>query len=178
MGTIKLRGFEIIGNKQYLKDFYGVKEEEKDKNKKSNSEAIIRAMKDIVLPNRATKGSAGYDIFSTTNFELKAGESINIPTGWKVYMQPDEVFVIFPRSGLGFKFFARLANSVGIVDSDYYNNEKNEGHVFVKIRNEGSETFYIKKGEAIAQGIFMNYLLADRDTATETRKGGFGSTTK
>lgn len=86
----------------------------------------------------------------------------------------------FPRSGLGFKFYCRLANTVGVIDSDYYNNPKNEGHMFVKIRNEGTKIMEIKQGEGMCQMIFMPFLLVDGDSFDngEERKGGFGSTTK
>jgi dUTP pyrophosphatase len=133
---------------------------------------------DVKLPQRSTKYSAGYDIFSPIEFTLRAGEDIKIPLGWKVYMLHDELFQIFPRSGLGFKFYTRLANTVGIVDSDYYNNEKNEGHCWIKLRNESDELLYLGKDEAIAQGIFLHYLLADGDSFEfgNKRRGGFGST--
>lgn len=132
----------------------------------------------IKLPRRSTKCSAGYDIFSTINFDLDPGEEITIPLGFKVYMPQDEFFMIVPRSGLGFKYFTRLANTIGIIDSDYYGNKKNEGHCMCKIRNEGSSFLYIEEGDAIAQGIFLNYLLADGDSIDSERVGGFGSTDK
>jgi len=131
----------------------------------------------IKLPERATSHSAGYDVFSVWDFTLLPKESIKIPTGWKSYMLPDEKIVFHPRSGLGFKYFIRLANTTGVGDSDYYNNEGNEGHYWVKIRNEGSETVKIKVGDAIAQCIFEKYLLADGDTFEGRKRiGGLGST--
>ena len=137
----------------------------------------------IKIPQRSTKYSAGYDIFSTINFDLDPKEEITFPLGFKVYMPQNEFFMIVPRSGLGFKYFTRLANTVGIIDSDYYGNKKNEGHCWIKIRNESkNDCLHIKEGDSIAQGIFMNYLLADGDSFTDKnlaeRGGGFGSTDK
>ena len=159
------RGFEKISKEQWVKDsenFYYYKEDNYD---------------EIILPKRATAKSAGYDIFAPYDIVLDAGCSIKVCTGIKSYMLDDERLSIYPRSGLGFKFFLRLANTVGIVDSDYFNNERTEGHIYIKIRNEGDYQILIKKGEAFAQAIFEKYLLADGDDYTGAeRKGGLGST--
>ncbi|MCF8009453.1 MAG: hypothetical protein K9K32_06775, partial [Halanaerobiales bacterium] len=105
------------------------------------------------------------------------GSEIKIPTGIKAYMQPDEVLFAYPRSSLGFKYYCRLANTIGVIDADYYNNEDNEGHIWIKIRNEGDKQMKIKCGEAICQVIFQKYLLVDGDSFEgERRKGGIGST--
>lgn len=128
------------------------------------------------LPYRGTRKSAGYDFFAPCSFELKPGESVVIATNITAYMLPDEYLAIYPRSGHGFKFFARLANTVGIIDSDFYGNE-----IKVKIRNESADALLkIEKDQAFCQGIFQNYLLADGDSFTEgaQRAGGFGSTDK
>jgi len=130
----------------------------------------------LILPKRSTKNSAGYDIFSPIDFTLGVGGSIKIPTGFKAYMLPDEFLSFYPRSGLGFKYFLRLANTVGIGDSDYYNNPDNEGHYWLKIRNEGDMEIVVKTGDRIAQCIFQKYLLADEDNTSEDRIGGLGST--
>jgi dUTP pyrophosphatase len=156
---MKLRGFEKISIEQW----------QKDTNEISYSS--------IILPKRSTAKSAGYDIFSTIDFTLNPNEEIKIPTGIKSYMPENEFTMIIPRSGLGFKYYTRLANTIGIVDSDYYNNLGNEGHYWVKIRNEGSKELSIKSGEAIAQIIFQQYLLVDGDNFDgNERVGGFGST--
>ena len=131
---------------------------------------------DIIIPTRSTKNSAGYDFISPISFELGIGESKKIPTGIKASMNEDEFLSIVIRSSLGFKYNIRLCNQVGIVDSDYYNNENNEGHIYIKIKNEGEETLVINKGDRFAQGIFMKYLLVDDDSSNNERKGGFGST--
>ena len=157
----RTRGFEIIGKEQYKKDF------------DVNDEVAIK------LPRRATKGSAGYDCFAPFDVSLEPGEDVKVPTGIRAYMKQGEVLMAFPRSGLGFKYYCRLANTVGIIDSDYYYSD-NEGHIFVKLRNEGNKPLVIRQGEAMCQFIFAPFLLADGDSFErgEERNGGFGSTTK
>lgn len=162
METKKLRGFEQISTEQFNKDFDGF-------------DSVY-----IKMPKRGTSKSAGYDIFSPHDITLQPNEEIKMPTGLKVYMQDGEVLMAFPRSGLGFTYYCRLANTVGVIDSDYYNNPKNEGHMFVKLRNEGTKEMTIKQGEGMCQMIFMPFLLVDDDSFDEgeTRQGGFGSTNK
>lgn len=133
---------------------------------------------DIEIPTRSTKHSAGYDFKSPISFTLNPGDSKKVPTGIKASMNEDEFLAIFVRSSMGFKYNIRLCNQVGIVDSDYYNNPDNEGHIFVKIQNEGKEAITINKGDRFAQGIFMNFLITDDDVAFGDRTGGFGSTNK
>ena len=131
----------------------------------------------IKLPKRATKGSAGYDFFSPFDFTLNPGDTIKIPTGIRCKIKDGYVLKEYPRSGLGFKYRVRLDNTVGIIDSDYCNSD-NEGHIFIKITNEGDKTLSVKAGEAFCQGIFEEYFLAVEEEVTEERNGGFGSTTK
>lgn len=133
---------------------------------------------DIKLPRRATTGSAGYDFFAPFDFELTLGETIKIPTGIRVLLDSDKFLAIYPRSGLGFKYRLQLDNSVGIIDSDY-SVSNNEGHIFIKITNDGHEgkTISIKKGEAFAQGIITQYFVTIDDETNGIRNGGFGSTT-
>jgi len=156
-----MRKFEIISREEF----------EKDLKRMCNYE-------DITLPTRSTKHSAGYDFKSPIDFELQPNESIKIPTGIKVCMNDDEYLAILVRSSMGFKYNIRLCNQVGIVDSDYYNNPDNEGHIFIKIKNEGDQVLSIKKGDRFAQGIFNKFLLTDDDSADKDRIGGFGSTGK
>ena len=128
----------------------------------------IRALYDeIRLPRRAT------------DITLRPGETIKIPTGIRVWMEPEWVLKCYPRSGLGFKYRLQLNNTVGIIDSDYYYSD-NEGHIFSKITNDSNEdkTVNIKAGEGFMQGIFVEYGITLDDDATEVRNGGFGSTTK
>ena len=133
---------------------------------------------DISLPTRSTKHSAGYDFKSPIEFTLNPGESKKVPTGIKASMNEDEFLAILVRSSMGFKYNIRLCNQVGIVDSDYYNNPDNEGHIYIKIQNEGTESLTINKGDRFAQGIFMNFLITDDDMSFGDRTGGFGSTGK
>lgn len=137
----------------------------------------IAAYDVIRVPKRATKKSAGYDFYAPFGFVLLPGDVIKIPTGIKAFMNANEVLQIYPRSGLGFKYFVRLANSTGIIDADY-SDADNEGHIHVKIRNEGDKPMEIKADEAFCQGIFSHYLITDDDNFTDgaERHGGFGST--
>ena len=132
----------------------------------------------IRLPRRATAGSAGYDFFAPADITLAPGETIKIPTGVRVWMEPEWVLKCYPRSGLGFKYRLQLNNTVGIIDSDYYYSD-NEGHIFAKITNDSNEekTVELKAGEGFMQGIFVEYGITLDDDATEIRNGGFGSTT-
>ena len=162
-----------------MNKFYKVSFEEFNK----NFDDILKAKNmydDIILPKRATKHSAGYDFFAPFDFELRGGESIKIPSGIKCDMNEDLFLAIVPRSSLGFKYKMRLVNTLGIVDCDYFDNENNEGHIFIKISNENNEdkTLKVNKGEAFAQGIFLKYFLTEDDNVTETRTGGIGSTNK
>lgn len=133
----------------------------------------------IKLPKRATKGSAGYDFYAPFAFSLPPGSTIKIPTGIRVKMDEDWVLQLFPRSGLGFKYRLQMNNTVGIIDSDYYNSD-NEGHIFAKITNDSNEgkTLEIGAGMGFIQGIFLQYGITVDDDADGIRNGGFGSTTK
>ncbi len=159
----RIAKFEKISYEQFVKDFG------------ENSRQIYD---DIKLPRRATKGSAGYDFFAPKGFLLKPGETIKIPTGIRVKMDEAWVLNIYPRSGLGFKYRLSLDNTVGIIDSDYYNSS-NEGHIMIKMTNNSLEdkTVEVEKGIAFAQGIFLEYGITVDDETEGIRDGGFGSTT-
>lgn len=133
---------------------------------------------EIKLPKRATKYSAGYDIYSVKSFELKPRQSILLPTAIKIQLDPDKLLLILPRSGQGFKYKVQIYNTAGVIDCDYYNNENNEGHIWVKLYNDSpdGETLVVKKGDAICQGIILPYYKVDDDTSDNIRNGGFGST--
>ncbi len=160
--------FEKVSFEQFKKDwldtFY-------------NTENIEEIYNGITLPKRATSGSAGYDFYSTLAFELKPGESIKIPTGIRAKINDGWVLKLYPRSGLGFKFRVQMNNTVGIIDSDYYNSD-NEGHIFCKIMNDTNEdkTVSLNQGAGFCQGIFVEYGITFDDDVTEERNGGFGST--
>ncbi len=134
-------------------------------------------IKDVILPKRATVGSAGYDFFAPFSFSLKSGETIKIPTGVRVKINPGWVLCIFPRSSLGFKYRLTLNNTVGIIDSDYFFAD-NEGHIFIKMTNCGDTELSVEKGKAFAQGVFMPFGITVDDDATGERTGGMGSTDK
>lgn len=148
----KVRGFEFISN---LPD--GIKE-------------------NCQIPKRSTLYSAGYDFVCPCDVELAPDEQEIIWTGIKAYMRPNEVLLLDVRSSIGIKKHLMLANTIGVIDSDYYNNPQNEGEIGICLKNCGKENITIKTGEKIAQGIFVNYLLADNDEITEQRQGGIGST--
>lgn len=142
-------------------------------------EEVRNIYNEIKLPKRATSGSAGYDFYSTLDFELPPNETIMIPTGIRAKIDDGWVLCLFPRSGLGFKFRLQLNNTVGIIDSDYYNSD-NEGHIFVKLTNDTNmnKTVSLSRGDGFAQGLFMPFGITTDDEADGIRNGGFGSTTK
>ena len=158
-----MRKFEKISFEQFIKD---VKDD--------------RMLYDAIeLPKRSTKTSAGYDIRSVEEGIIKPGEAKIFKTGLKVCMNKDEVLNIYSRSSQGYKYTVCLINSVGIIDSDYYNNSNNEGHFSVKLINHGDKDFEVKIGDKIAQGIFMKYLTVDdEEEINSERTGGIGSTGK
>lgn len=164
--------FEKVSVERFVEDF--------TKTFAGVSEADAKDIYDaIMLPKRATAKSAGYDIYAPIDITLKAGETAKIPTGVRVKMNDDYVFMIYPRSGLGFKYRLQLDNTVGVIDADYYDSD-NEGHIFVKITNDSLEDKVLKvdKGTAFSQGIFMQYGITFDDDVTTVRNGGLGSTTK
>jgi len=127
------------------------------------------------LPRRATAGSAGYDFFSPLDFHLEPGDCVRIPTGVRARIDEGWVLMLFPRSGLGFKYRVQLNNTVGIVDADYFG-ARNEGHIFIKLTNAGDRPLSVRAGEAFAQGVFLPFGLTVDDDADGRRTGGFGST--
>ena len=158
-----MRVFEKISYKQFKKDVCDDKE----------------LYDSIELPKRSTKNSAGYDIRTAENYVLKPKESKIFKTGIKANMNTDEVLYIFDRSSFGFKYDIMLSNNVGVIDSDYYNNPDNEGHICIKLINLGDKEVEINIGDRIAQGIIMKYLTVDdEEEVKNNRKGGFGSTGK
>ncbi len=138
--------------------------------------------KGINLPVRKTKFAAGYDIEAAEDIVIpsfkKGMAPTLIPTGVKAYMEDDEVLYLYNRSSNPKKKGLILANSVGVVDKDYYGNPDNDGHIMFAFFNIKDEDITIKKGEAIGQGVFAKYLVTDDDVAGGDRTGGFGSTDK
>ena len=138
--------------------------------------------KNINLPIRKTKYSAGYDVEAAEDIVIpsfkKGMAPTLIKTGIKAYMQDDEYLLLANRSSNPKKKGLILANSIGVVDKDYYGNEDNDGHIMFAFFNIKEEDILIKKGEAIGQAIFQKYFVTDNDVAEGERSGGFGSTSK
>ena len=134
---------------------------------------------DVKIPKRSTKMSAGYDFYSPVEVTIKKGKTVTIPTGIKAYMKENEFLMLVIRSSMGFKYNIRMTNQVGIIDSDYYENKKNDGHIYISLQNHGEEDFKINKNDRICQGIFQNYLTIEKESQTQNiRFGGIGSTNR
>lgn len=131
----------------------------------------------ITLPKRGSKYSAGYDFYLQESVTIPPRASVLVWTDVKAYMQEDEVLKMYVRSSVGTKLGVVLKNGTGIIDSDYYSNENNDGNIGICLRNTNhSQTVTLEKGERVAQGIFQKYLVADEDNTESERTGGFGST--
>lgn len=142
-------------------------------------EPVSYAPKDVIIPKRSTKGSAGHDIYSPITFTIPAkGFSDVIWTNIKAYMLEDEFLGVHIRSSIAIKKGIMLVNNMGIIDSDYYNNPDNEGNIGFKFFNLSDKDVTIEKGKRILQGIFYKYALADNDNAESERVSGVGSTGK
>lgn len=128
------------------------------------------------LPRRKTLASAGYDLASTTAKKIPPGNTVLLTTGLKAYMEADEVLLLFIRSSKAVKKHLILANGVGVIDSDYYNNPTNEGHILIAVTNIGETEVEIEAGEEVAQAVFTRFLLSDQEKTPAQRTGGFGST--
>lgn len=158
-----MRKFYKISFEQFRSDFkdYNISEE---------------AYNLINIPERKTKDAAGYDFYSPISFNLKVGEKIKLPTGIKAQMNNDEFLMIVIRSSVGVKFNIRMCNTVGIIDSDYYDNDENEGHIWIVLENVGDKDWTVEAKDRIAQGIFLKFFSVDEESNLESRTGGFGST--
>ena len=160
------RGFKVVkeANKEYAQTV------------KIHGEDVI-IHETTQLPVRGDSRSAGYDFYSPIDVLLHPGQKLLLFTNIKAYMQEDEVLEIYPRSSMGIKKGLMLSNTVGIIDSSYYENEANDGNIGLPLLNTSGKGLEIKRGDRIAQGIFKKYLKADDDvTLQETRTGGSGST--
>lgn len=166
----RIAKFHKVSREQFFEDY-------RDTFGETDDEKLDAIYENIRLPRRATTGSAGYDFFSPVPFELMPGQTIKIPTGIRVEIDENWVLKCYPRSGLGFKFRLQLNNTVGIIDSDYFESE-NEGHIFSKLTNDSNEgkILVLDAGDGFMQGIFIEYGITVDDEVTETRNGGFGST--
>ncbi|MBR3228356.1 MAG: dUTP diphosphatase [Erysipelotrichaceae bacterium] len=154
--------FEKVSRKQFaedLQEILGIGEDLYD---------------EIILPKRATRGSAGYDFSSPVDILIRPGEMVKIPSGIRAFIEEGYVLNIYPRSSLGFKYQMTLANTTGIIDADYYN-ARNEGHIIIALVNRGDRDIAIKKGERFVQGIFLRFYTAEEEEVKTERTGGFGS---
>lgn len=137
--------------------------------------------KGINLPKRSTMHAAGYDVEAAEDTIIPVYypgiKPTLIPTGLKAYCMDDEWYMLVNRSSGPKKGFI-MANSIGVVDSDYYGNESNDGHFYFQYINCSDHDIEVKKGDVIGQVIFQKYLTVDNDCAEGIRKGGFGSTDK
>ena len=136
------------------------------------------------LPTYGSAGAACFDFYATGDAELPAGdgglpveffEGVTFRTGLAVEIPAGYVLLIFSRSGHGFKSDTRLANCVGVIDSDY------RGEILIRLHNDGEEPFVVHKGDRIAQGLIVpapQYRLEWAEELSETARGtgGFGST--
>ena len=166
--------FEKISEAQFFRDFHDyLKDEVLDVR---DGLAIYHSIK---LPQRATTGSAGYDIFAPYDIEIPPQGTAKVPTGIRVLLDDDKFLAIYPRSGLGFKYKMQLWNGTGVIDCDYSGSD-NEGHVWCKFYNDSPDgkTITIKQGEAMCQAIIQQFFKTDDDKTDGVRNGGIGSTTK
>lgn len=167
----RIAKFQKVSFEQFLKDWQNDFTE-------TTQQQCKQIYDSILLPCRATKGSAGYDFFSPITFTLAPQQTIKMPTGIRVQIENGWVLKCYPRSGLGFQYRLQLNNTVGIIDSDYYYSD-NEGHIFAKITNDSNEqkTVTVQKQTGFMQGIFVEYGITVDDVVETERNGGFGSTT-
>ncbi len=135
----------------------------------------VMPSEEIPLPRRATVGSAGYDFTCPVGATLRPGEMRVLPTGIRALIEPGWVLVLCPRSSLGRRYGMRLANTVGIVDSDYALAD-NEGHILLAVVNGGSAPLVLRPGDRMCQGILLPFGLAAEEEVTAERRGGYGST--
>lgn len=149
-----MRDFEKISFEQFRKD---IKDD-------------IELYNEYSLPKRDSVYTAGYDIYLLEELTIKPGERKKVPTGIKSYFDKEEVLLLVVRSSMGFKYNIRLCNQVGVIDADYYNNKDNEGHIWLMIQNEDEKEYNFKKGEAIAQGLFMKYLTTKSDKSINIQR--------
>ena len=163
--------FFKVSEEQFVRDWCTATRRSADEAKK--------VYQNIQLPRRATKGSAGYDFFAPESFTLVPRETILIPTGIRVMIEDGWVLSLYPRSGLGFRHRLQLDNTVGIIDSDYFE-AKNEGHILIKMTSDDhkGKTLSVAAGDGFAQGIFLPFGITVDDEADGERTGGFGSTTE
>lgn len=152
---MKLRGFELV--KDEMRVHKGV---------------------DIQLPTRGSKTSAGYDFYLPHDIIIEPNQKVLVWSDVKAHMGRCEVLMMYVRSSIGIKKGLMLSNTTGVIDSDYYSNESNDGNIGIALYNYSNLPVELKKGERICQGVFVNFLEADNGNTDQKRGGGIGSTNK
>lgn len=174
----RIATFEKVSFEQFRKDYL---DQVMQQNAPCQSEIVteyIRHMYDnIKMPQRATAESAGYDFYLPFDIKIPVGGVVTIPTGIRCNMDMGWKLDLLPRSGHGFKYGIRLINTIGLIDSDYYDAE-NEGHIMVRLINDSSvaKEFCLSVGSSFCQGVFQAFGITRDDQAAGARTGGFGST--
>ena len=159
--------------KKFLEQFFA------SRSSKVNS-ALEYIDKELALPGRSSAKSCGYDFRLPVDVEIQPNSKVLIPKFVKAAIDDDKVLELYPRSSYGIKKGLELANTVGVIDADYYNNEDNEGHIMVCMRNTTSKPVHLERGDKFVQGIIKRYFLMDGDEygVGKARKGGIGSSGK
>ena len=166
--------FEKVSKETFVKVFGTVN----DGRKVYEEQVAESAYDNIKLPERSTAGSAGYDFYFPYDIVIPAHGTVLVPSGIKVELDKDKVLMIAPRSSFGIKHHMKLSNTQAYIDSDYYNNVTNEGHILIGITSENDKPVEFKAGDKFAQGIIIRYFTVDNDNTTTVRTGGIGSTGK
>lgn len=172
--TRRIARFEKISYEVFREDYLA------NVNQYADDEEIREIYDGIRLPERSSTGSAGYDIYAPYNLNVNFGAAAVIPTGLRCRIDKAWDLEIVPRSGHGFKYGIRLANTIGVIDSDYYTSDRG-GHIMIKLVNDDPavnmtrKAFEVEGGKGFAQGLFRPYGLTVDDAAYGRRRGGFGS---
>ena len=176
----KVAKFEKVSFEQFEKDYrdcFTPNDFDEFDEEEMTSEEIRKIWEAIELPKRSTKDSAGYDFVTPVPIALLPNKREKIPTGIRCRIDKGWILKLYVRSNVGFKYEVVLTNGTGIIDSDYFYAD-NEGHIFVKLRNDGERNYIAKAGERFVQGVFVEFGITVDDDATGERKGGIGSTGK
>lgn len=163
--TQKLRGFEEVVEKH----------RKHGKMVEAHGQSILLHPK-VTLPIRADKRSAGYDFYTPVPFVVLPGQTYELWTNVKTYMQDDEYLAMYIRSSVGIKRKVTISHGTGIIDASFYENEENDGNIRISLQNNSGRAVEFAIGERIAQGVFQKYLVADDDKVLkDERTGGVGS---
>ena len=161
--------FHKVSLEQFTKDYSA--------NKDIDESEVLDIYENVLTtPVRSSAGSAGHYFILTEDITLKPGESAKIFTGIRAEIAEDWVLLLAPRSGLGSKFRMQLNNTIGVIDSDYFEAD-NEGHIIATFTNDSNEDkeLTLKAGDRFMQGFFVPYGITENDVPLGKRTGGFGS---